>query len=367
MLLPSATSSITRTTPRRRALAPGIAPAVGPALAFAIAWLAALLPASPAFAQIIPDEKPGPAQGLEIQNRLGEQMPLDLSFFDEQANAVHLSKYFNRPALDEQGQPLTFKKPVVVVMMYFSCPLQCPLITERLTQRLCDLDFVVGSDFDVVMVSFDPRDKPRDAALKKASVLISYNRPTTDSIRDGWSFLTSSPVSARSLADSLGFAFRYLPDSGEFAHPNMVYILTPDGKLSRTLNGVEFPKRDLRFALLEASSGKIGDSFDQFTLWCYHFDPDANSYTLQAMRVMQIAGSFTVLTLAVLLAFMLRLERRRAARRLAITPALSPDQVQPAIPSALPAPAASIQSTSNSRSDADSAPRRGLEFSGPLP
>lgn len=287
----------------------------------AVAALAAVLAlaASPAWAQYIPREMPEPARGLEIRNTQGQQIDLSLSFFDEDGRAVTLAPYFNRPvgggasAADAKDA----KKPVVVVMMYFSCPLQCPLIIDHLAKRFNDLDFEVGNEFDVLFVSFDPRDKPRDAAVKKEAALLSYNRQTSDSIREGWHFLTSPPASARALADELGFPFRFLPESGEFAHPNMVYILTPEGKVARSFGKLDYPNRDFRFALMEASNGKIGDTFDKFTFWCYHFDPSSGSYTLQAMRVMQIGASATAVVLGGLLLVMLRHERRKARRALA--------------------------------------------------
>ncbi len=277
-----------------------------------------LLSARPAHAQLIPKDMPEPVRGLEIQDKRGQLVPLDLGFFDEQANAVNLSAYFNRPGTPSDGSSRTFNKPVVLLMVYYTCPLQCPQTLEGLHQVLNGVEnFTVGSEFDVVIVSFDPRDKPRDATHRKIASLMSYNRPTTDGIRNGWTYLTSSAVSARTLADSIGFPFRFLPESGEFGHPTVVYVLTPEGKVSRQFNGVKFPPRDLRFALMEASSGRIGDTFDRFAFWCYHFDPNSGSYTLQAMRVMQIGAAISAVALGGFLLLLLRFERVKARRLIA--------------------------------------------------
>lgn len=297
---------------------------------------------------------PEPVRGLEIQDKRGQQVPLDLGFFDEQANAVKLSAYFNRPGTASDGSSRTFNKPVVLLMVYYTCPLQCPQTLEGLHQVLNGVEnFTVGNEFDVVIVSFDPRDKPRDAAHRKIASLMSYNRPTTDGIRNGWTYLTSSAVSARSLADAIGFPFRFLPESGEFGHPTVVYVLTPEGKVSRQFNGVKFPARDLRFALMEASSGRIGDTFEKFAFWCYHFDPDSGGYTLQAMRVMQIGGAISAVALGGFLLLLLRFERVKARRLIAER--------------ALPASGAAMTAREQSNADATNQPERVVMLAPSLP
>ena len=269
----------------------------------------------PAYAQLVPKDMPQPVRGLELTDRRGQQVTPDISVFDEDANAVHLGSFFNRQGAASTGSSREFKKPIVVLMVYFSCPLQCPQTLEGLHEVVNGVeDFTIGHEYDVLVVSFDPRDKPREAASRKLASLLSYNRPTDDRVRDGWRFLTTSAPSARALADDLGFPFRFLPASSEFAHPTVVYVLTPEGRVSRSFNGVKFPSRDLRFALLEASNGRIGDSFDKFAFWCYHFDESSGSYTLQAMRVMQMGGIVTVAVLGTILAILLRSERRKARR-----------------------------------------------------
>lgn len=285
-------------------------------LALLAAWLGVLLaaPASEALGQLVPKEKPVPARGLEIQNRLGEQVPGEISVIDESGNAITFGSLLNQPGAPTDGGDRTFTKPLVVLMVYFSCPLQCPQTLEGLGETLSKVDYTVGHEYDVAVVSFDPRDKPLEAERQKQAMLLSYNRPTSDRVRDGWRFLTTPPADARRLADSLGFTFRYLPEAGEFSHPTVVYVLTPEGRVSRQFNGVKFPTKDFRFALLEASNGRIGDTFDQFTFWCYHFDPESGSYTLQAMRIMQLGGGVTVVALGGLLASLMLHERRKVRR-----------------------------------------------------
>lgn len=268
-----------------------------------------------------PNKTPREIDGLEVTNHLGQKVPLNLQFTDSDGNLVSLNRFFNRTAADG-----TSKKPVVLMMVYFRCPLLCPQVLDKFTRTLNDIDFTVGSDYDVVIVSFDGRDKPSDAAAHKAAQLMAYSRTTTDQIRDGFTFLTSTPETAQPLADALGFPYRYLPASGEFAHGAVVFVLSPDGTITRYLTGLLYPVRDVRLALLEAgragtpgtgnpaAAGSIGTVFDKFTLWCYHFDPSAGSYTLQAMRVMQVSGAVTIVLLALLVGAMFRFERNKKRR-----------------------------------------------------
>lgn len=292
-----------------------------------VALCAAFGGANLASGQLVPKDKPAPVRGLELVDRRGQQVAPSTPVFDEDGNAVELGSFFNRDGKASSGSSRQFKKPIVVMMVYFSCPLQCPQTLEGLHAMVNGVeDFAIGNEYDVLVISFDPRDKPRDAASHKLASLLSYKHPTDDRVRDGWRFLTTPPASARAIADQLGFPFRYLPESGEFGHPTVLYVLTPEGKVSRNFNGVQFPARDLRFALLEASDGRIGDSFDSFAFWCYHFDPESGSYTLQAMRVMQLGAMITVVVLGVLLAILLRSERRKARRAAAIAGELAAEK-----------------------------------------
>lgn len=279
-------------------------------------------PPRPVMEQALPpDYVPAEIRGMEITNKLGESIPLDLTFTQVDGSTVKLGEFFNRSSPDGK-----LKKPVVLMMVYFKCPILCPMVLEKFTRTLNELDFTAGTDFDALVISFDPRDKPADAIVQRANQILSYKQPTTDTIRDGWTFLTCSdlPINARHLGDSLGFPYRYLPRSEEYSHGAAVFVLTPDGKVSRYLLGMEYPARDVRLALLEASQGCIGNLIDRFTLWCYHFDPKQGSYTLMAMRVMQVGASLGAIVLAMFIASLFAWERRKKRRRAATEPHAAP-------------------------------------------
>lgn len=290
-----------------------VARAAQTAVLAAVALSAAFALVAPARAQVLESEPPKPIRGLEVQNRLGEQVPMYLQFKDEGGTLISLGKLFGRT--NSKG----VDKPVVVVMQYFRCPLLCPLVLQKLTQSLKQIDFTIGRDYDVVIVSFDPRDTPSDAAVHKAAALAEYDRPMTEELIGGLRLLTApgDADTSRSLADALGFPYRSLPESGEYAHGSAVFVLTSKGIVSRQVLGLNYPPKDIRLALLDASQGRIGTLVDRVTLWCYHYDPNAGSYSLVAMRVMRIGAGITTVVLGVFLIAMFKLERIRRRRRLA--------------------------------------------------
>ncbi len=278
-----------------------------------VACCAAAAIGGPARGQVIPKEMPEPVRGLEVLNHSGQQVPLTLQFTDETGKIVSLGEYFNRPSAAGKA-----KKPVVVQMLYYRCPILCPTVLKKFTDTIQQIDFTVGRDFDVMLVSVDARDTAADATAQKSAQVISYNR-AGDDVRDGWHFLTSSGESPRKLADALGFPYRYIPEAGEYAHGACLFVLTPEGKISRYFTGLNYPSSDVRLALLEASGGKIGTIFDAFTLWCYHFDASTGKYTLAATRVMRAGGALSVLLVGGLMIAMWRFEARKK-RRGAATP-----------------------------------------------
>lgn len=264
-------------------------------------------------------EVPREIRGLEVTNKLGEHVPLDLTFTQVDGSTTTLAPFFNQPTPDGKT-----RKPVVLMMVYLRCPILCPMVLEKFTRTLNELDFTAGTEYDALVISFDPRDTAGDIVRARAEQLLSYRQPTTDSIRAGWNFLAchQAPRNARLLADALGYPYRYIKDTGEFAHGAAVFVLTPEGKVSRYLLGLDYPARDVRMAILEASQGKVGTLLDRFTLWCYHFDPSRGVYTLAAMRVMQVGASLGAVLLAAVLFFLFRQDRRRRARRVPAAPAL---------------------------------------------
>lgn len=274
-------------------------------------------------------EVPREIRGLEVTNKLGDHIPLDLTFTQVDGTTTTLAPFFNQPTPDGNA-----RKPVVMMMVYLRCPILCPMVLEKFTATLNQLDFTAGTEYDALVITFDPRDTTGDIVRARAEQLLSYRQPTTDSIRAGWNLLSchQNPRNARILADALGFPYRYLKDTGEFAHGAAVFVLTPEGKLSRYLLGLDYPARDVRMAILEASQGRVGTLLDRFTLWCYHFDASRGVYTLAAMRVMQVGASLAAVALAVVLILLFRHERRRRRRREGGADAAPAAHVSPAPP-----------------------------------
>ena len=244
----------------------------------AAALVALVIMTSAASGQLIPDEKPTEIRGLELTNRLGEQLPLDLELQDSTGKRIKLGDKFGNG------------RPVVITMIYLRCPLLCPQMQQRVIGSFNQIaDFTIGHDYDALFVSFDPRDTPNLASQAKQDALIQYDRPATETIRQGMSYLVGSAENTQKLSDALGYAYRYLPESGEFSHGTAVYVVTPEGVVSRCFTKLEYDPKDLRLALVDASGGKIGTLIDLFTLWCYH-PTDSGEYVIAPMNVMRIGA-----------------------------------------------------------------------------
>lgn len=280
--------------------------------------------AAPAAAQLNSKELPDPIKGLALKDRLGEKIPLDLQFTNTAGQRVPLSSFFDSAPANVTPAGSTGStsrtpaaardpRPVLLSMVYFRCPMQCPTTLRRLATRLNELDLLVGDKYRVVIISFDPTETPDSARKWETMAHAGFDRPLPDDISKDWAFLSapSDPISSRTLADALGFPYRYLPESNEYSHPTVIYVLSPEGRLSRSLNGVDFPVGTLRMALLEASEGRIGTFTDRALLWCFHWDPTSGSYQLAAFRVMQVVGLITVVVLGSFLACMWWIDRRR--------------------------------------------------------
>ena len=228
-----------------------------------------------------------------IKQNLDAQIPLDLMFRDESGKIVRLREFFHR-------------KPVLLNFMYYKCPMLCSMAMEGVASSLTELKFTIGKDFDVITVSIDPRDMPPDAMRKKQHYVKRYGRFEAES---GWHFLTGSESAIRQLTDTVGFQFAYDPQQDQFAHPTMLAILTPQGRISRYIYGFEYKPRDLRLALVEASANKIGNATDQLLLLCYHYDPITGKYTRSALNIVRAGGIVTVAMLAGFIFISLRRER----------------------------------------------------------
>jgi protein SCO1/2 len=230
-----------------------------------------------------------------FDQRLDEQVPLDLVFRDEAGGSVKLGDYFHG-------------KPVILVLAYYRCPMLCTLVLNGLAQGMLDMPFDAGKEYEVVTVSFDPRETPAQAAAKKKTYLERYGRPGAAA---GWHFLTGDEEPILALTKAVGFRYAYDAKRDEFAHASGIMVLTPMGRISRYFYDVKFPGRDLRLGLVEASENKIGSPVDQILLFCFHYDPTAGKYGPAVMTFVRIGGVLTMLGLAAFVGLLFRGERRR--------------------------------------------------------
>jgi protein SCO1/2 len=237
---------------------------------------------------------PAALREIGFDQNIDAPLPLDTEFRDEQGRSVPLAGFFGR-------------RPVVLAFVYYDCPMLCTQVLNALTSTLGVLALTPGRDFEVVLVSFDPREKPPLAAAKKAEYLARYKRPET---ADGWHFLTGEEPAIKRVTKAAGFRYVWDADTQQFAHPTGIIVVTPDGRPARYLFGIEYGPRDLRFALLEATEGKVGSVADSLLLFCYHSDPMTGRYGFVVMRALRIAGAATVLLLATFIVVMVRRETR---------------------------------------------------------
>jgi protein SCO1 len=229
--------------------------------------------------------RPSLLKEVGIDQKLNQSIPLNLVFRDEHGKTVQLGDYF--------GQ-----KPVILSMVYYNCPMLCTQVLNGIESSLKLIPMDIGKQFNVVTVSIDPTERPVLADAKQALYTGLYGRPGA---AEGWHFLTGDEPQIRQLANALGFRYAYDPDSKQFAHASAIMLLTPEGKISRYFYGIQFPSRDLRLGLVEASEGKIGTPVDQVLLFCYHYDPSTGKYGLLISRLIQTAGAVTVLAIATLI------------------------------------------------------------------
>lgn len=239
---------------------------------------------------------PAPLRRVGIDQRLNNQVPLDLIFTDEGGQKVRLGQYF--------GQ-----KPVILALVYYDCPMLCTQVLTGLTGSLKALTFNVGREFEVVTVSFDPREGPELARQKKDNYMVRYGR---EGAAAGWHFLTGDESSIKALTEAVGFHFAWDEETRQFAHASGIMILTPEGRLSRYFYGIEYAPKDVRLGLVEASNNKIGSPVDQILLYCFHYDPQTGKYGFAIMNAIRVLGFATFFGLALLIYVM---KRREAGRR----------------------------------------------------
>jgi protein SCO1/2 len=225
--------------------------------------------------------KPKMLQDIGIVQNLNAQIPLELTFKDEAGQAVRLGQFFQN-------------KPVILALVYYQCPMLCNMTLNGLVRSLQKIQLSAGDDFQLVAVSINPRETSQIAMAKKESYLEKYRRPHA---MNGWHFLTGKEENIKALADAAGFHYAYDPLAKQYAHAAGIMVATPEGRLSRYYYGIEFPSRDLRLGLVEASHNKIGSPVDQVLLYCYHYDPVTGTYGLMITRLLQVLGSATAIAL----------------------------------------------------------------------
>jgi protein SCO1/2 len=261
--------------------------------------LAALTLSTPARAQMNNGVMSPPAnslpprlQNVGIEQHLDAQVPPDLTFVDESGKTVKLGDYFGH-------------KPLILNLVYFNCTMLCGEALAGLSSAMKLVKFDLGNQFDVVTVSFDPHETPEMAAAKKADYVKRYGRPGAAA---GWHFLTGQPESINALTKAVGFNYQYDPKSHQFAHATAIMLLTPQGRISRYFYGVDFPPKDLRMGLVEASQGKIGNAVDAVLLFCYHYDPETGKYGAMVGNILRLGAAVTIVLLGGLLFILWRLD-----------------------------------------------------------
>jgi len=235
--------------------------------------------------------RPPSLKNVGIEQHLDDQIPPELVFRDETGKSVRLGDYFG-------------KKPMILNLVYYQCTMLCGEVLSGLESALRVLKFDVGKEFDVLTVSFDPRETPDMATKKKAELLKRYGRPGA---AEGWHFLTGPQESIDALTQAAGFQYQYDPKTGQFAHATAIMVLTPEGKIAQYYYGVEYAPKDLRLGLIQASQNKIGNLADQVLLYCYHYDPNTGKYGAIITRVLQLSGLATILILGIFMTALIRL------------------------------------------------------------
>jgi protein SCO1 len=242
--------------------------------------------------------RPPYLKNVGIEQHLDAQVPPTLTFVDDAGRSVKLGDYFG-------------SKPLILNLVYYNCTMLCGEELAGLTGALKAVKFDIGKEFDIVTVSFNPQETPAIAAAKKKDYVDRYGRPGA---AEGWHFLTGPPESINALARAVGFQYQYDPKTNQYAHATAIMVLTPQGHISRYFYGVEFPPKDLRLGLVEASQEKIGNAVDQVLLYCYHYDPATGKYGAVISNMLRLGGALTILILGTMLFILIRLDRAATRR-----------------------------------------------------
>jgi len=238
--------------------------------------------------------QPSILQNVGIDQKLNVTIPLHTQFKDEAGRTVALRSYFN-------------DRPVILVLVYYQCPMLCTMVLNDLLRTVRAMSETVGRDYDILTVSFDPRDTPELAAMKRKNYLAQYHRPGGES---GWHFLTGEQSAISALTNAVGFRYAWDPKFDVFAHASGIMILTPQGKVSRYFFGIDYAPQDVRIALTEASNGRIGGLANAVLMYCFHYDPVTGKYGLAINRLLKLGGVLTVLIVGGYVGLSLRRERK---------------------------------------------------------
>jgi protein SCO1 len=263
-----------------------------------IALAAAAAPARAA-ARAEQEDLPPALQGVEVVEQLDAQVPLQAAFLDQDGKPVKLAETVRGDV------------PVVMALVYYECPMLCGLILGGMARSMKETGLELGKDYRALTVSFDPREKPAQALVRQKGYLQALDQPGG---KGGWPFLVGDEKDSRAVADAVGFHYKYDAESKQYAHAAAIFVLTPGGRVSRYLYGVEYPGRDLRLALVEAGQGKVGTSFDRFLLTCYRYDPAARRYVPYALGMVRAGAVLVLFGLAGALAFFWRREAKGGKR-----------------------------------------------------
>lgn len=281
-------------------------PTIHPRRRFLAAGLALLGLALPGAALrgdglVDPAAMPGTLKEVRFDQRIGEKLPLDARLRDESGQEVELGRYFQ-------------DRPVVLAFVYYECPMLCSLVLEGVAKSLAVIRLEAGSDYDLVAISIDPEETPELARAVKAETMARYGSIATgrSTVDEGWHFLTGEAAEVRRIADAAGFHYAYVPEKDEWAHAGGIIVATPDGTLAQYYYGFEYPPKDVRLALVEASGGELGSVVDQVLLYCFRYDPALGKYTAVITRVLRLAGVVFLVALGLFLWLMLRHERLAA-------------------------------------------------------
>src|SRR3954447_8361099 len=255
-----------------------------------------------ASAQLYGEPVAKPPQGLDpiltnvgVDQKLNNQVPLDVKFRDENGQQVELKKFFD--------------KPVILTLVYFTCPMLCSEVLNGTASSLKPVKFDVGKEFNVVTISIDPKDTTGTPMGKKKMMMARSGRHGAE---QGWRFLTGDKQNIDAVANAVGWRYAYDPRSGQYAHARAIMLLTPEGKVSRYFYGIEYSAKDIQFGIMDASQNKIGSLTDQIALYCYHYDPAKGKYGVAVMRVVRFGG---LLTIALLGGFIFVTVRREGSKK----------------------------------------------------